>query len=106
MISPESWVCRLPGGKPARCCDASSLLDDADQHEKDDGADRRMDNGGKNAAADADAEIGKQYAGDDGADNADDNISDQAEAETGNDQACKPAGNGADNKKDNNALAR
>ena len=62
---------------------ASGSLQNLDQHQKDDGADRGMDDGSDDAAAYGETDPREQPAGDEGADDADDDVADHAEAETG-----------------------
>src|SRR5579872_1668683 len=78
--------------------------DQAQDHQQDDGADKGINDGADQAAADDNAELRQQPAGDDGADDADDDIADQPKSAALDDHAGEPAGNRADDQPDDDGL--
>src|SRR5258708_26560151 len=69
--------------------------DDADDDEKYDGADGRVDDFRDDAAADHDAELGQQPRADEGADDADDDVADHAEPPAPDQRPGEPSGHQA-----------
>src|SRR5271167_691474 len=68
------------------------------------GADRRIDDLRNQAAADGNAELGKQVARDQRAGDADENVANNAKAGAAHDLAGQPAGDQADEQDDENAF--
>src|ERR1700720_17100 len=82
----------------------SGSLDQPDDDQQDDRADKGVDDRGDKAATDGDADLRQQPTGDECADDADDDVADQSEAAAFHDHAGQPAGNRADDEPNDEGL--
>src|SRR5579863_5716313 len=93
-------------GEPQQASKTSAGPNQPHDQQKDNGADRRIDDLRNQAAADVNAKPWEKPAGDEGADNADNDVADDAKAGAAHDLAGQPARDQTDEQNDDKTFTR